>query len=75
MSDNFSYDSISYESIFQPQIYPGRMATLASLLGMKPATIDKCRYLELGCGEGDNLIGFAYTLPESEFIGRGGGGH
>lgn len=45
------------------------MATLATLLGLEPAAPAKCRYLELGCGEGDNLIGFAFHLPESEFVG------
>ncbi len=69
MSHEFSYDSIPYISTFQSQIFPGKMATMATLLGMKPAAIGNCRYLELGCGEGDNLIGFAYSLPESEFIG------
>jgi methyltransferase-like protein/ubiquinone/menaquinone biosynthesis C-methylase UbiE len=45
------------------------MATLANLLGMNPVSPAKCRYLELGCGEGDNLIGFAFHLPESKFLG------
>ena len=69
MANDFSYDTVPYQSNFQPQMHPDRMATLAALLGMKPAAVEKCRYLELGCGEGDNLIGFAHSLPESEFVG------
>lgn len=69
MSNDFSYDAVPYQSNFQPQMHPDRMATLAALLGMKPAAVENCRYLEIGCGEGDNLIGFAYSLPESEFVG------
>ena len=69
MSKDFSYNKVPYISTFQNQIYPDRMATLATLLGMNPAPPAKCRYLELGCGEGDNLIGFAFHLPESEFVG------
>lgn len=69
MSTDFSYDTVPYQSNFQSQIHPDRMATLATILGMKPAAVDKCRYLELGCGEGDNLLGFAFALPESEFVG------
>jgi methyltransferase-like protein/ubiquinone/menaquinone biosynthesis C-methylase UbiE len=69
MSTEFSYDSVPYISTFQNQIYPDRMATLATLLGMNPALPSKCRYLELGCGEGENLIGFAFQLPGSEFVG------
>ena len=30
---------------------------------------DKCRVLELGCGDGTNLLSFAYCHPESEFLG------
>lgn len=69
MATEFSYDSVPYQSNFQPQMHPDRMATLAALSGMKPAAIENCRYLELGCGEGDNLIGYAFALPESEFVG------
>jgi len=69
VSNDFSYDAVPYQSNFQPQMHPDRMATLAALLGMKPAAVENCRYLELGCGEGDNLIGFAHSLPESEFVG------
>lgn len=69
MPEDFSYDTVPYHSNFQPQIHPDRMATLATILGMKPAAVESCRYLELGCGEGDNLIAFAFSLPESEFVG------
>ena len=69
MSNDFSYDSVPYQSTFQPQIYPDRMATLATILGMKPQKIDECRYLELGCGEGDNLIGFAFPCPKASLSG------
>jgi len=69
VSNNLSYDTVPYQSNFQPQIHPDRMATIAALLGMKSAAAESCRYLELGCGEGDNLIGFAHSLPESEFVG------
>ena len=30
---------------------------------------DRCRVLELGCGDGGNLIPMAYLLPESTFLG------
>lgn len=69
MQNEFSYDTVPYQSNFQPQIYPDRMATLATILGMKPTAVENCRYLELGCGDGGNLIAFAFSLPESEFVG------
>jgi SAM-dependent methyltransferase len=52
-----------------PQTHPDRMATLGLLHGMVPRPIDQCRVLELGCGDGSNLIPMAYGLPGSEFVG------
>jgi len=42
---------------------------MAKLFGMTPAPVERCRVLELGCGDGWNLIPMAFTLPESEFLG------
>ena len=36
---------------------------------MKPAPPAACRVLEIGCGDGGNLIPLAYHLPESRFTG------
>ena len=36
---------------------------------MNPARLNSCRVLELGCGEGANLIPIAFQWPESEFVG------
>ncbi len=65
----FSYDEVPYSSFTFPQTRPDRLATLAAFHGMKPAAPDQCRVLELGCGDGTNLISFAYILPQSEFVG------
>jgi cyclopropane fatty-acyl-phospholipid synthase-like methyltransferase/methyltransferase-like protein len=45
------------------------MATVGSLMGMHPAAVDQCRMLELGCGDGGNLIPMAVALPGSRFVG------
>src|SRR5215204_5899672 len=42
---------------------------MATLHGMRPAPVTKCRVLELGCGDGGNLIPMAYFLPASRFNG------
>ncbi|MGI8856596.1 MAG: methyltransferase regulatory domain-containing protein [Thermomicrobiales bacterium] len=63
------YDEIPYPSFALPQTHPDRLATLATLFGMRPAPIDRCRVLELGCGDGANLIPMALTLPGSAFVG------
>ena len=64
-----SYDEISYPGHAYPQTHPDRLASLARLFGMKPAPVDQCRVLELGCGNGSNLIPMAITLPDSYFLG------
>ena len=67
-----SYDDVPYESHPYPQSHPDRLATIATLFGMKPAPIAKCRVLELGCAAGGNLIPLAASLPGSEFVGIDG---
>jgi SAM-dependent methyltransferase len=63
------YDAVPYPSFALPQTHPDRLATLATLFGMRPAPLDQCRVLELGCGDGANLIPMALTLPGSRFVG------
>ena len=64
-----SYDAVLYRGYPFPQTHPARLATIAHLFGMNPAPIDSCRVLELGCGDGANLIPMAVHLPEGEFVG------
>jgi methyltransferase-like protein/2-polyprenyl-3-methyl-5-hydroxy-6-metoxy-1,4-benzoquinol methylase len=64
-----TYDEVLYPSYPFPQTHPDRLATLATLFGMKPARVEACRVLEIGCGDGANLIPMALSLPESRFIG------
>lgn len=66
---NNPYDIIPYPSLPLAQTHPDRLATLATLRGMRPARVDACRVLELGCAGGGNLIPMAYALPQSEFVG------
>jgi methyltransferase-like protein/2-polyprenyl-3-methyl-5-hydroxy-6-metoxy-1,4-benzoquinol methylase len=65
----YSYDRLPYPSAPFPQTHPSRLAVLAALHGMRPAPPAKCRVLELGCGEGGNLIPMAYQSPDSTFVG------
>ena len=64
-----SYDDVPYPSYTHPQTHPDRLATIGTLMGMKPVLITQCRVLELGCGDGGNLVPMAFGLPRSEFIG------
>lgn len=63
------YDALPYPSLPVAQTHPERLATAATLLGMKPAPVDRCRVLELGCASGGNLLPMAAALPGSRFVG------
>jgi len=65
----FAYDQVLYPGVPLPQTHPDRLATIAGLFGMAPAAAPNCRVLELGCGDGGNLIPMALTLPASVFTG------
>lgn len=69
MSENFSYDDVPYPSFTFPQTRPDRLSSVGRFYGIETAMPDKCRVLELGCGDGTNLLSFAYCHPESEFLG------
>ncbi len=69
MGAQASYDQIPYPSLSYSQSHPDRLATVATLLGMSPVAVERCRVLELGCAGGGNLIPMAYGLPESQFVG------
>ena len=64
-----TYDAVNYAGYPFQQTHPDRLATLATLFGLSPAPVTSCRVLELGCGEGANLIPMAFGLPESQFVG------
>jgi methyltransferase-like protein len=64
-----SYDEVPYTSHPFPQTHPDRLATIATLLGLRPVPVQGCRVLELGCASGGNLIPMAVALPEGRFVG------
>jgi methyltransferase-like protein/SAM-dependent methyltransferase len=63
------YDEIAYPTFPISYTHPDRLATVATHFGMRPAPVERCRVLELGCSTGANLLSMAVTLPESEFVG------
>jgi methyltransferase-like protein/trans-aconitate methyltransferase len=63
------YDTFAYPSAVYSHTHPDRLATVATLFGLQPARIERARVLELGCGDGINLISMAVTLPGTEFHG------
>ncbi len=64
-----SYDALPYPGQAYPQTHPDTLATIATLFGLPAAPVERCRVLELGCGDGGNLLPMACRLPESRFSG------
>lgn len=64
-----SYDVVAYPSHPLPQTHPDRLAAIGILLGLSPAPVERCRVLELGCGEGGNIIPMGLSYPQSSFTG------
>jgi methyltransferase-like protein/protein-L-isoaspartate O-methyltransferase len=64
-----AYNQIPYRSVALPQTHPDRLATHARLFGLGPAPLADCRVLDVGCGDGANLLAMAGMLPESTFVG------
>ena len=64
-----AYDHISYPGYPFGETHPGHLATLGLLFGMTPAPLQSCRVLELGCGDGANIIPVAFQWPDSQFVG------
>jgi SAM-dependent methyltransferase len=64
-----TYDSVPYVSFAYAYTHPDSLCSLGRLFGLSPASLRRCRVLELGCASGGNLIPMAEQLPECEFVG------
>lgn len=64
-----SYDETPYPSASFPQSHPNRLAAMARLFGLTPASPAKARVLELGCADGSNLLPMAEQYPGATFLG------
>lgn len=64
-----SYDEVPYESHPYAQTHPSRLFVIATLFGLDPTPVQKCRVLELGAAAGGNIISAAEEFPESWFVG------
>jgi SAM-dependent methyltransferase len=49
--------------------HPDLLAACATLHGLEPPAPDRCRYLDLGCGEGTNVLAVADSLPDAHCLG------
>ena len=64
-----AYNDVPYPSHSYPEAHPDALARIAALFGLRSQPVDSSRVLEIGCGDGANLIPMAFELPTSEFVG------
>ncbi|MGD8807479.1 MAG: class I SAM-dependent methyltransferase, partial [Chloroflexota bacterium] len=67
--DPLSYDQLPYPALSYAQTHPDRLAAMATLMGLEPPPVDRCRVLDIGCAVGGNLLPMAAVLPNSQFVG------
>lgn len=63
------YDAIPYVTLPHPLTHPDRLASAATFLGIDAPEVARARVLEVGCGDGSNIIPMAAALPGATFVG------
>lgn len=63
------YDDVPYPGHPFAQTHPDRLASLGRLYGLATPAPAGCHLLELGCGDGGNLLPMACALPGAQFVG------
>ena len=63
------YDQLPYRGKAYPYAHPERLAAVAKLFGVAAPDIRSARVLEIGCGDGFNVMSMAYQYPGSTFVG------
>jgi len=64
-----AYDSVVYPGYAYAQTHPDQLAAYARLCGLEPAPVERCRVLEVACGDAANLLPMAVALPKATFHG------
>ena len=63
------YAAVAYAAQANALSHPDRLATVAALHGLSPASPARCSVLEIGCSDGSNLLPMAALLPNATFVG------
>ncbi|MFS0738595.1 class I SAM-dependent methyltransferase [Sphingomonas sp. 1P06PA] len=63
-----AYDRIAYPTAIFAQTTPDRMAVLAALHGLRAPPIETARVLEIGGGDGMNLLALGVAWPETRLL-------
>ena len=67
-----SYNDIPYMGRVHSQTHIERLALAAQIFGIETVPLEHARVLELGCGDGSNLVNMALNLPNAHFVGIDG---
>mgnify|MGYP001547871567 CR=1 FL=1 len=59
-----AYDAVDYDCTADPQSHPDRLRTVARMFGVDAPPLATARVLEVGCGDGSNLIPVADAFPQ-----------
>ncbi len=65
----FAYDQVAYPTPILIVPTPDYLAAAAALQGLEPPDAAAPRVLEIGCGNGYNLLGMAAVAPRGTFVG------
>lgn len=58
-----------YEALPFVETHPDHLGAIGTLFGLRPASPQKCRLLEIGSATGGNILPMASALPTSWFVG------
>lgn len=64
-----AYEAVPYDGRPNASSHPDRLRAIAILHGLDPLPADAPAVLELGCGDGSNLLPMAAALPRGRFVG------
>lgn len=65
----FAYDEVAYPTPIVPEMYPGRIRAAGLLMGFDFPSASSADVLEIGCGDGFNLLGIAASSPGGHHVG------
>lgn len=63
------YDTVAYPTAVFAQTHPSHLAVMAHLHGLTPPPIETARVLDIGGGDGMNLLAIAAAYPRGSFTG------
>jgi SAM-dependent methyltransferase len=64
-----AYDAVRYPSLPRNQSHPAFIAALSAIAGLELPPVEQWSVLEIGCGDGSNILPLAFDYPEGKFVG------